>query len=280
MGCPPSGTAVYICSLNAECIASATGKMTLCSLARPTALETTVYNCTHLFLTWLPPELAPKEIPCADEVSPAKVRGRSPLKDKASPLPVSPGCGADFAKKFSSGLSEGQGMSSLTARRSAWACLAEGGEQVRTMLQNFALRWLSDRFILPGSPLVLPICGCDCVFSVSAIEYSFPLQGQPNRTQKLSLDGLPRSEKMAVTELPSPLTVFHVSKGTRVTLSPVTTDKVAKDEGKHLQTQSDKSIASENSDVKYSDLGGLSEQIQALRDIVELPLLQPNLYAR
>ena len=33
-------------------------------------------------------------------------------------------------------------------------------------------------------------------------------------------------------------------------------------------------------DIKYNDIGGLNEQIRELREVIELPLINPQLFLR
>jgi proteasome-associated ATPase len=83
-----------------------------------------------------------------------------------------------------------------------------------------------------------------------------------------------RSDEERVIRLAQPLQQIKLKAGDSLLLdtrSGYATQKVAKSEVEEL-------ILEEVPDIQYEDIGGLGEQIESIRDAVELPFLHPDLY--
>eukprot|EP00897_Mesotaenium_endlicherianum_P009169 jgi/Mesen1/8280/ME000045S07746 len=285
-------------------------------------------DCRHLALTWCPP---------------ADVAGgaiQEPAYSLASPDDIIAGgpgkAGASSAPKRAPGATHG-GEGQLAAVRALLE--SRGGEQQRGLLE---------KCLLQGNCVVVPVCGHDCVFHVSAAGGSSDgssqqrhagggherggsagetLGGQFEARDVASVGGLGgRGEDFSATSArtsesgscdtevaagsaSAPLHLYRVSHLTSVTLalpeppgsrqvSPVLATSArgefgdstgvynglsgAEDGGKENQSEavSAARLAGEQERVKYSSLGGLGEQIAALRELVELPLRDPALFSR
>ena len=80
--------------------------------------------------------------------------------------------------------------------------------------------------------------------------------------------------KNDVVEISDPLNEEELKFGDNVMLNPITgmvMEKLPKLEVEDL-------LLEEVPDIKYSDIGGLNEQIEAIRDAIETPYLYPNEY--
>ena len=83
-----------------------------------------------------------------------------------------------------------------------------------------------------------------------------------------------RADEERVVEVSDPLNQEELKFGDNVMLNPVTgmvMEKLPKLEVEDL-------LLEEVPDIKYSDIGGLNEQIEAIRDAIETPYLYPNEY--
>jgi len=83
-----------------------------------------------------------------------------------------------------------------------------------------------------------------------------------------------RSDEERVIRIAQPLQHVKLKAGDSLLLdtrSGYATQKVAKSEVEEL-------ILEEVPDIQYEDIGGLGEQIESIRDAVELPFLYPDLY--
>ncbi len=83
-----------------------------------------------------------------------------------------------------------------------------------------------------------------------------------------------RADEERVVELSDPLNQEELKFGDNVMLNPITgmvMEKLPKLEVEDL-------LLEEVPDIKYSDIGGLNEQIEAIRDAIETPYLYPSEY--
>jgi proteasome-associated ATPase len=84
-----------------------------------------------------------------------------------------------------------------------------------------------------------------------------------------------QADEERVVRLAQPLQEIHIRAGDSLlvdTKSGYALEKVPKSEVEEL-------ILEEVPDIQYEDIGGLGEQIEVIRDAVELPYLHPDLYA-
>ncbi|KAH8940653.1 hypothetical protein BDL97_15G100600 [Sphagnum fallax] len=277
-----------------------------------------VLNCTHLTLSWCTPsqsdntttQLSPPrpevirttssstklgtrtvDSPLQDrsseqtkEISSSKAPSHSPARSKkgrsSSPGPLI----QENAKR---------GRTDLGSIAAVWSILEKETTKGKDLLQTFAARWLSGRFLLPGNLVTLPICGCDCVFVVThARSSSISKGGDSNVTDSDSVkDAKPN---LNINDLlpPPHLSVYKVGHMTNITLlAPSQTNKEIPEnqfDSKKVEVQSletgDIAAAKVSpvleEQVKYSALGGLSDQIRTIKQLVDLSLLHSHLFMR
>ena len=116
--------------------------------------------------------------------------------------------------------------------------------------------------------------------ALNAVEIAgFDLQGEIVRVKDLLGDDRVvvtlRAEEDRVVELAEPLLRDHLAVGDNLLYdfrSGYALEKLPKSEVEDM-------VLEEIPDVSYEDIGGLGEQIEIVRDAVELPFLYPELYA-
>jgi hypothetical protein len=147
-------------------------------------LKAEITECAHLTLQWCPP-LENTLLPSLPPPSPVfktptssskrKARtGASPkdqFRSSPSPSPISkmdarrlessPGFSSQEEPRFVT-----QNMGNVAAVRSLFEADMSKG---MSLVQLFAERWLCGRYLMPGSLVSLPICGCDCLFMVETL---------------------------------------------------------------------------------------------------------------
>ena len=102
------------------------------------------------------------------------------------------------------------------------------------------------------------------VMGIESYLYEF-LQGRVlTRGDSIPLNIMGTRVELVVTEVQPPAQALLVGEGTEISIS----EKVAKETPKGLQR------------VTYEDIGGLRDEIQKVREIIELPLRHPELFVR
>lgn len=84
------------------------------------------------------------------------------LESSSSSSPGGPGGINEEEAKFVT-----QNMGNIAAVRSLFEA---DRSKVMSLVQLFAKRWLCGRYLMQGSLVILPVCGCDCLFVVSQNE--------------------------------------------------------------------------------------------------------------
>lgn len=85
--------------------------------------------------------------------------------------------------------------------------LEEGnGKKSISLLEDYAARMFSDRYLLPGSLVTLRVCACDCLFFVSCIKMSL---GREETVNLSAMGSLP----------PPPLSIYKVGSLLNVMIS-------------------------------------------------------------
>ncbi|KAG0594421.1 hypothetical protein M758_UG075600 [Ceratodon purpureus] len=255
-------------------------------------LKAEVSECSNLALQWCPPleniTLPPSPLPPPSPVfktptssnkrKPRTGAGASPFQEKdqfrnsPSPSPVSkmdsrrlessPGFSNQEEPRFAI-----QNVGNIAAVRTFF----EGdGSKGMSLVQLFAERWLCGRYLMPGSLVSLPMCGCDCLFVVSHNE---------------TLSGVKTHEDSDVEGvLPSSLPIYKVTHKTKIKLVGPPGAKTSS-QAEEQQAQSLDVVENENptgkikEEVKYTSLGGLERQIAEIKQIVRFSLLRPELLA-
>lgn len=241
-------------------------------------LKAEITECVHLTLQWCPP-LENTLLPSLPPPSPVfktptssskrKARtGASPkdqFRSSPSPSPISkmdarrlessPGFSSQEEPRFVT-----QNMGNVAAVRSLFE--ADKLSKGMSLVQLFAERWLCGRYLMPGSLVSLPICGCDCLFMVET-----------------------RSETHEDSHVEdSSLPIYKVTHKTKITLVGPPGAK-SNSQAEEKQAQSLAVVESENptgkivEEVKYTSLGGLERQIEEIKQIVRFSLLRPELLA-
>lgn len=181
-------------------------------------LRAEISESTQLTLQWCPPlenAILPSTTPLpppspvfktptsSSKRKPRIGSGTSPFQDKdqfrnsPSPSPVSkmdarrlessPGFSNQEEAKFVT-----QNMGNIAAVRTFFEADRSKG---MSLVQLFAERWLCGRYLMHGSLVSLPVCGCDCLFVV---------------THNETLPGVKTHEESDVGVLPSSLSIYKV----------------------------------------------------------------------
>jgi proteasome-associated ATPase len=108
---------------------------------------------------------------------------------------------------------------------------------------------------------------------------AFEIQGEVVTLKELMEDGhralvIGRTDEERVVEIAEPLTAEHLRAGDSLLMdakSGYVTERLPKPEVEEL-------ILEEVPDITYEDIGGLDDQIEAIRDAVELPYLHGDLF--
>ncbi|CAM6119230.1 unnamed protein product [Calypogeia fissa] len=179
---------------------------------------------------------------------------------------------------------------------SVWASFEKGKGKVKTLLETFAARWIAGRYLLPGNLVHIPLSGCDCTFLVIDFDVSTKTSSEtPNSFEKGSAgsatdcnpEGDPTLEDTPLTSSSPPLAIYIMGSNTTITLLP----PIVKDEGPAASRlakvdsaaepgQEESGLGADVDRLEYSSLGGLSMQIENLKQHVELSLLHPEYLKR
>ena len=176
-------------------------------------LQAEINECVYLTLQWCPPlentilpstPLPPpspvfKTPTSSSKRKPRTGAGASPFQDKdqfrtpPSPSPVSkmdsrrlessPGFSNQEEPKFVT-----QNMGNIAAVRSFFEADRSKG---MSLVQLFAERWLCGRYLMPGSLVSLPVCGCDCHFVVAYNETVSDVKTHENSVVGVQPSSLP-----------------------------------------------------------------------------------------
>lgn len=188
LGNPRQGSSIF---LNPISVGQNTSKGDNTSIHR---LSAEISECTHLALQWCPPLensiLPSTPLPPPSPVfktptssnkrkprictgaSPSPFQDRDQFKNSPSPSPVSKGDSRRLESSPSFSNQEDSkcftsNMGNIAAVRSFFECDRSNG---MSLIELFAERWLCGRYLMRGSLLSLPVCGCDCFFVVVRIE--------------------------------------------------------------------------------------------------------------
>ncbi|KAL3678120.1 hypothetical protein R1sor_021076 [Riccia sorocarpa] len=314
LGSPNLGTSLALKPLNCQGSKSVSNHASAERRESNGAVPAVVHECSHISLRWCPiqeqmynkipfqpnfPSFNEVEIPPASpSMSTPKRQGRLESGRPSLPSPA-------HRSPYSGGMKatvRGQTPEKMNAHEQRmdtqlvqnWdavrAALEKGNENVKKLLEDFAARWHAGRYLLPGNVVQISLFGADCVMLVT--DAVGPDQSQDSADKLTAI----RSEKnfddetmissLSISPPSQPLALYHTSLNTKVTLlPPVKAEELAKevessvDTPQNLQPGGEDILTGVSSDVdriEYSSLGGLSAQIEKVRQQVELSLLHPD----
>eukprot|EP00850_Spirogloea_muscicola_P011893 SM000075S21982 [mRNA] locus=s75:434791:440447:- [translate_table: standard] len=196
---------------------------------------------------------------------------------------------------------ESKGFATGISRECRWDALltlmGQGLEKQRALLELFVLRHLNSRSLILGNQVVVSLCGLDCVFEVVKLHAADCRPGAQASNKELSGQDLSPMKGSSAGKLESEqrvLSYFRVEQSTVLTLQEERAERAAEEDDlvitRDLETETgtDFSNLGAGTSAKppklptasYSTLGGLSAQISALKELVGLPLQQPQLFAK
>ncbi|KAH9311946.1 hypothetical protein KI387_026981 [Taxus chinensis] len=323
MGSPPLGRTVYVSSLHIHSTSQHAKRIVKHTAPKNDEMyQVSLSECADLSLKWLIPKSAlglSSEISSVDSagsngcgngefsspktplgyrsmVIPADniTRSRSPLIQSPA-LNDSPQIQKDEATLFHTGNVErttSPGFPNLAAIR-----VVMEDQKLKELLQRYAVRWLSDRILLRGNCVTIPICGQMCVFQLidAAVssEKICELRQISEYANSCSFSNALADEEKYVLDTCKPHIVyagFLVGCETNINfISDL--DLASNSQHKEIYLTSkmrDKNggdrepekacLSSEGSGV--SALGGLSEHRASLKEIINFSLLHPHTLAR
>lgn len=261
--------------------------------------------CVHVSLRWCPPSeavLATGSVPTTerspsfsgdDEATVSTVSSpSSQLTPKhrghqravtASPLGKSSGSESPVGSRGTPRQrKDAHGLQNWAAVR---ASLEKSKERVKALLETFAARWIAGRYLLAGNLVHLPLSGCDCIFLVSDSDPAAETSSEPSDASGKGNNAL-CTDAQRTGPVP-PLAVFVVDHNTKVTLllppdlaeEPPGTAGLSRANSSG-QEEGPAGLRADVDRIEYSSLGGLSVQIEKLKQHVELSLLRPQYLTR
>ncbi|BBN02172.1 hypothetical protein MPTK1_2g13350 [Marchantia polymorpha subsp. ruderalis] len=318
LGSPVPGTSLSLNLLKSQ-LANADATRAIIERDDPIgALPVVVYECSEISLRWCPvqhsqqtefipvlrrfPSFSKEELAMSSpSVSTPRRQGHQE-SDKGRAVSSSPASRSPFSGSTKSPagresnentIEQEQSNDALVQQRwdSVWAAFGKGKENVRSLMEGFAARWLAGRYLLPGNVVHVSLCGADCMMLVTETK---PLVQSDISTGKITSSPYNHEihEDIKVSAFsPEPVALYRMSLNTRVTLLPPTVKKeesVA--ESQHdvvtsacSETVEGDKVQGSSADVgriEYSSLGGLSAQIKKIREQVELSLIYPHILSR
>ncbi|GAQ81059.1 Nuclear AAA ATPase [Klebsormidium nitens] len=208
------------------------------------------------------------------QASPATPKGRNVSRGSASPSP-SP------LKRNQ----EEQPPPRMTEGQRAAVTSLLGDAKGRGVVETFAARWLAGRHLVEGNHVIIPLCGFNCTFQVLCPTASEAATSTPPEEPSFSFRPPETNPPLPSASVP-PLVAFSVVGATKVSfLEPTESELDAQTRGEEkarLENAENLEVgeAIEKERVGYSELGGVGEQIKALRELVELPLRRPEMFRR
>lgn len=169
-------------------------------------------------------------------------------------------------------------------------------EKLKELLQRYGVRWLSSRILLKGNFVTIPVCGQMCVFHVKDAKISSEEMSKMHQTSESAnfcsfSNLLPEEERNELDSRRPPLVSTSFLLGCRTNinfLSPVNLVLSSQHKDSLSPEIGDKNCT-DNKPVKLfptseglavSALGGLSEHVAALKEIINFSLLRPHTLAR
>lgn len=169
-------------------------------------------------------------------------------------------------------------------------------KKLKELLQRYGVRWLSSRILLKGNCVTIPVCGQMCVFHVKDAKISAEEMSKMQQTSEFasfcsSSNLLPEEERNELdSRTPSLVsTSFLVGCGTNINFLPPANLALNSQHKDSSSTEIGDKNCTDNKPVKLfptsegmgvSALGGLSEHVAALKEIINFSLLRPHTLAR
>ncbi|KAL2641930.1 hypothetical protein R1flu_009517 [Riccia fluitans] len=313
LGSPNLGTSLALKPMNCQGANGVSSRASNDRMESNGALPAVVQECSHISLRWCPmqeqmcyipvqpnfPSLDKAEISALSPSMSTPRRqgkpesGRSTFSSPANRSPYSGSTKSPMRGETPEKMSAYEHRNDIRLLQN-WdavsAALEKGNENVKKLLEDFAARWHAGRYLLPGNVVQVSLCGADCVMLVTdAVGPDHPQISADKLAasgSKKNLDDDTMISALTITPLPGPLALYHTSLTTKVTLLPpvkaqelVEKPESCVDAPRNPQPVEENVLTGVSADVdriEYSALGGLSAQIEKLRQQVELSLLYPN----
>eukprot|EP00898_Chlorokybus_atmophyticus_P005153 jgi/Chlat1/5639/Chrsp369S00865 len=184
------------------------------------------------------------------------------LRQDSPPTPQSTGSKGGSAHRRRSGV-----------RMTLQQALHEGSDRQQSLLQSMSQRWLSGQYLVQGSVFVMTLLSEDHAFLVESAVPS-------------TSDGDSQEPPMP-TAPTSVLQVYLVDGDTTVKIKPPfdeqhhNKDSTPQSKATAIENENDSqsaaALAARTDLIGYSELGGLQQQIAALKELVQLPLQRPEI---
>ncbi|KAJ7547451.1 hypothetical protein O6H91_08G086500 [Diphasiastrum complanatum] len=187
----------------------------------------------------------------------------------------------------------------LTNLKPIWSIFGREAEKAKMVVETFVSRWLQGCLLLSGSLVLIPVCGRDCVFRIKEAQTVPEVSEEvetPTNSSNNSVASTLSSEEAITAKLGSlalscpSQPAFYVSCRTAITLLPPFRKREDNNESQpciSLESSVCPSKAFEGKKLEVAGarntkypLGGLSEQISTLMEIIEFSLLRPHLLTR
>lgn len=169
-------------------------------------------------------------------------------------------------------------------------------EKLKELLQRYGVRWLSSRILLQGNFVTIPVCGQMCVFQVKDCKISSEEMSKMQQTSEsanfCSFSNLSPEEDRNEADTRSPplvLTSFLLGCRTKINFLPPANLVLNSQHKDSLSPEARDKNCTDNKPLKLfpnsealavSSLGGLSEHVAALKEIINFSLLRPHTLAR
>ena len=150
--------------------------------------------------------------------------------------------------------------------------LADENSRASKLLQRFAGRLLHGRYLMKGNIVGILVCGRYCLFKVIDAKH-------PSKNQENVCDKAKQNSGFPWTEVPN---ILHIGSNTHIVFIIPSTEAVNHVHLNDNEDQVKESIQSSQhivvpiKQLEYSQLGGLSDQISTLKEIIKFSLLQPD----
>eukprot|EP00850_Spirogloea_muscicola_P018256 SM000165S02217 [mRNA] locus=s165:195225:200869:+ [translate_table: standard] len=194
---------------------------------------------------------------------------------------------------------ESKGFATGISREHQWdaifTLMGQGLEKQRALLELFVLRHLNSRSLIRGNQVVVSLCGMDCIFEVETLHAADSRPGAQASNKELSSQDLSPVKGTSAGKLEGDqkvLSFFRVEHSTVLTLQEEKAERAAEEDDLVIKRELESDTGTNLSNLgalakppkvptaSYASLGGLSAQISALKELVGLPLQQPQLFAK
>lgn len=245
------------------------------------SIQVTLQECQELEIRWCPFEIGNDSGNALEPLVAVKAKYEHKLFHAKGPGESTPLVSKQFASWTEAENLWKDGLGQFKSQSAMSTILASESNRSTVLLERFASCVLHCRYMLKGNFVSIPVCGQTCMFQVVDAK-SFSEVGT-----RISNERMPLEIVEGGHDVGAPI-AFLVGSKTHIKL---TAPVIESGDSKH--TQIDAFATSDKRDQEavehagtvlgrpdYSAIGGLSEQIATLKEIIEFSLLQPDLLRR